>query len=59
MSKEFILKTSKLFRKYVGTIIEKKTQKNNGSHIEQIYCFVSISLFCCLFQELRLMLFYN
>ena len=44
MSEEFILKACKSFLRRIDTIIEK-----NGGHIEKIYCFVSIFLFCCLF----------
>ena len=55
MLKEFILKPSKSFRRCIDMINEK----NNGGHIEKIYCFVSIFLFCCLFLKLKLILFYN
>ena len=47
MSEEFILKAWKLFR--VNTLIVK-----NSYHIEDIYCFVSIFLFCCLFFKLKI-----
>ena len=42
MSEAFILKACKSFQRCVDKIIEK-----NCGHIEYIYCFVSISLFCC------------
>ena len=43
MSEEFILKVFKSFWTHVDSLIEKK----NGGHIDQIYYFVSISIFCC------------
>ena len=46
MFEEFILKACKSFRTGVDIMTEKK---KNGGHIEKIYCFVSIVLFCCLF----------
>ena len=49
MSGEFILKVCKSFRRRVDTTIKK-----NGSHIELIYCFLSIFFF-----KLTLILFYN
>ena len=45
MPEEFILKAYKSFRRRVDIIIEK-----NVGHIEYIYCFVSIFLFCLSFR---------
>ena len=45
MSEEFILNACKSFWRRVDAIILK-----NGGYIEQIYCFVSIFLFCLFFK---------
>ena len=34
----------------INRIIEKK----NGGHIEEIYCFVSIFLFWCIFLKIKI-----
>ena len=49
ISEEFILKTCKSFRRRVDKINEKY-----AGHIEKIYCFVSVFLFCCLFFKFRI-----
>ena len=59
MSEEFIWNVSKSFQRHDGhffqllyhvdTIIEK-----NDRHIEEIFCFVSIFLFCCPFFKIEI-----
>ena len=50
MPEEFILKGCKSFRRHTDTIIDPPPKKKTDCHIEWIYCFVSIFLFCSFFE---------